>query len=151
MKNYSLEENGAKIIHFTSQYHHESRCSNLLNRNSGMVWFSSVTEPLPQHVIFGTPHPIDVKRLGIFLHGENNQNPRRIAFYVSDKENPAEEDFVKVIERPLEHRAGDFLYRVEDMENQDKLKEVRSVKLQALENSGGSGIYVSKVYIYGQP
>ncbi len=51
MKNLAVAENGASIKDFTSQYHHESRCLNLMTRDPSLVWFTHTNEILPQHVV----------------------------------------------------------------------------------------------------
>lgn len=48
-----------------------------MNRDATLVWFTDVAEPLPQHVTIKLQKPSYIKRVGIFIHGENNQNPRR--------------------------------------------------------------------------
>lgn len=77
MRNLAMPDNGGSIFKFSSQYHHESRCLNLMERDPTLVWFSHSLEPLPQWVIIKLEKKFTVKKVGIFLHGENNQNPKR--------------------------------------------------------------------------
>jgi len=141
MKNLTLAENGATIVAFSSQYHHESRCSNLLERLTSMVWFTHVKASFPQWVTFKLAQLSNLFRLGIFLHGENNQNPSKIEVHVSlDGEN-----FTKVLEKSLEHRAGVHLFALKEPIS------ARFVKYVVVENFGGSGSFISKCYAYGIP
>jgi hypothetical protein len=55
-----------------------------MNRDPTLVWFSHSLEPLPQYVIIKLEKKSTLKRVGIFIHGENNQNPKRIFFLVSN-------------------------------------------------------------------
>mmetsp|Transcript_17619 Transcript_17619/g.30345 ORF Transcript_17619/g.30345 Transcript_17619/m.30345 type:complete len:147 (+) Transcript_17619:57-497(+) len=141
MKNLVLSDNGGSIIEFSSQYHHESRCSNLLIRDPGLVWFSSVAEPLPQHVVFKLQTSSEIKRVGIYLHGENNQSPKHITISLSLDGKTWEQ----VVDAELEHRGGDHLFDL----NTPVLATY--AKLTVTENFGGSGIFVSKFYVFGEP
>eukprot|EP00741_Cyanophora_paradoxa_P010420 tig00000037_g10075.t1 len=139
-RNLIVSENGGSIVEFSSQYHHESRCLNLLIRDPGLVWFSSVTEPLPQHVVFKLAEPSSISRVGIYLHGENNQSPKHLQVLLSA-------DGLKwdaVVDAELEHRAGDHLFDVPERPRASFLK------LVVTENFGGSGIFVSKAYCFGE-
>ncbi|KAJ5078452.1 f5/8 type c domain containing protein [Anaeramoeba ignava] len=140
MQNLAISDTGAIIHEFSSQYHHESRCSNLLLRDPSLVWFTSVTEQLPQYVIFKLKSEAEIYKVGIYLHGENNQNPKRIEILVSENGK----DFISIIESELEHRAGDFLFKL------DKPINGSFVKFLITENFGGSGIYISKCFVFGK-
>ncbi|KAL0224197.1 hypothetical protein P9112_003587 [Eukaryota sp. TZLM1-RC] len=141
MRNLAIAESGAEIVEYSSQYHHESRCSNLLLRDASLVWFTHVSCQPPHHVIMKFPALSRVHRVGVYLHGENNQNPRQLNFYLSLNGSLWE----CVAEGELEHRAGDHLFDLE------KPYEAQYVKLEITENFGGSGIYVSKLYVFGEP
>mmetsp|Transcript_41307 Transcript_41307/g.66996 ORF Transcript_41307/g.66996 Transcript_41307/m.66996 type:complete len:147 (-) Transcript_41307:97-537(-) len=141
MRNLVVSDNGGTIVEFSSQYHHESRCSNLLLRDPGVVWFSSVSEPLPQFVIFKFAHLSKIKRVGIYLHGENNQSPKHIQIHLSSDGI----SWDKLVDCELEHRAGDHLYDVADGLVAQYLKYV------VTENFGGSGAFVSKIFAFGEP
>eukprot|EP00003_Mantamonas_plastica_P029818 TRINITY_DN714_c0_g1_i2.p1 TRINITY_DN714_c0_g1~~TRINITY_DN714_c0_g1_i2.p1 ORF type:complete len:167 (+),score=21.53 TRINITY_DN714_c0_g1_i2:72-503(+) len=140
MKNLAVADNGADIIDFASQYVHESRCLNLLNRDMSLVWFTHVAEPLPQHVTFELAGMANVSKLGIYLHGESNQNPSHIQIYHSEDN----ENWTQEIDTDIEFRAGDHLYDLE------KEVQAKYVKFVVTENHGGSGIYISKCYVFGE-
>ncbi|KAL0213536.1 hypothetical protein RCL1_007162 [Eukaryota sp. TZLM3-RCL] len=139
MKNLAIADSGAQIVDFSSQYHHESRCSNLLLRDASLVWFTHVSCQPPHHVTMKFSSPAKVHRVGIYLHGENNQNPRQIEFQVSYDGTL----WRTIVEGELEQRAGDHLYPLEEP------VECQFIKLIITENFGGSGIYVSKLYAFG--
>ena len=48
-----------------------------MNRDPTLVWFSHSLEPLPQYVIIKLDKLSKLKKVGLFIHGENNQNPKR--------------------------------------------------------------------------
>jgi hypothetical protein len=48
----------------------------------------------------------------------------------------------KIVDEEIEHKAGEFLYRVDE--------KCQYVKFTLTENYGGSGIYVSKVFVFGK-
>ncbi|KAL0244530.1 hypothetical protein GEMRC1_008614 [Eukaryota sp. GEM-RC1] len=141
MRNLAISESGAEIVEFSSQYHHESRCSNLLLRDASLVWFTHVSCQPPHFVVMKFADPSVIHRVGVYLHGENNQNPRIVNFYLSMDGSTWE----NVTEGELEHRAGDHLF---DLENP---MDACFIKLEITENFGGSGIYVSKLYAFGTP
>ncbi|KAG9394913.1 F5/8 type C domain containing protein [Carpediemonas membranifera] len=138
-RNYSIAENGASIHSFTSQYHHESRCSNLLLRHPSLCWFTSVSEDFPQSVVIDMGQNIALFKIGFFLHGENNQNPKHIQFHVG----MTPEDMKQVADDELEHRGGDFMYECKET--------ARFVKYTITENYGGSGSYTTKLFLFGTP
>ncbi|KAJ3444465.1 f5/8 type c domain containing protein [Anaeramoeba flamelloides] len=140
MQNLTLTETGGKIHSYSSQYHHESRCSNLSLRDPSLVWFSSVREQLPQHVIFKLRNLTKLSRVGIYLHGENNQNPKHMKILISKDDK----NYEKIVDTEVEHRAGDFLFDLEEE------KVIQYVKYMITKNRGGSGIYVSKCYAFGE-
>eukprot|EP00127_Corallochytrium_limacisporum_P005373 Clim_evm49s203 gene=Clim_evmTU49s203 len=144
MKNLTLEANGGRIAEFTSQYHHESRCSNLLSKDSSIVWFSSVGEPLPQYVVFELSETTKLERVGIFLHGENNQNPKHITISCSNVLSEDKSNFHMLVDQEIEHRAGDFLWDVSPP------VLARFIMFAVTENWGGSGIYIAKCFAYGE-
>ena len=137
-KNLCTKPNGATVVDFTSQYHHESRALNILLRDPTFVWFSSYTESLPQSITlkFDKVHPVG--RVGIYLHGENNQNPKTVEFYLGK----TIDDMKLVKSVTLEHRAGDHFWDL------DSPVEAEYIKLNVTENFGGSGIYVSKLFAF---
>jgi hypothetical protein len=55
------------------------------------------------------------------------------------------EHFTKVLEKTLEHRAGDHLFTLEEPQS------ARYIKYVVVENFGGSGSFISKCYAYGVP
>eukprot|EP00703_Trepomonas_sp_PC1_P001113 JAP95493.1 hypothetical protein TPC1_11501 [Trepomonas sp. PC1] len=139
MKNYCLETEGASIHYFTSQYHHGCHVTNLIKSDPSCCWFTSAYTPLPQHVVIKLSKPVSIEKLGIFLHGDNNQNPQEIKFHVSsDGAN-----FNEVVYDTCEPRPGDFIWNVQR-------KNVQYVKYEILENFGGSGAYTTQIYVYGQ-
>lgn len=105
----------------------------------------TTTTTVPQHVVFKLEKETDIGKIGIFLHGENNQNPKKIRMELSEDGEVWDSTPVKDIE--LEHRAGDHLFTVQAKDGAKK----QFVKLTVLENFGGSGIYVSKVFVFGKP
>ncbi|KAH7821646.1 uncharacterized protein MONOS_13443 [Monocercomonoides exilis] len=140
MKNWILKENGGSIVEFSSQYHHESRCLNLLTRDPTLCWFSGRSPAVPQHVIFSFSTKVDLKRVGIYLHGESNQNPKYLIIQTSlDGKN-----FTTVAESELEQRAGDHLFDLPE------LVTASFIKFIITENFGGSGIFVTKALAFGE-
>ncbi len=83
---------------------------------------------------------IKLSQLGLFLHGENNQNPAHIQFHIG----LTPEDLTEVVDEPLEHRGGDFLYAMAG-------QEARYVRYSIMDNYGGSGSYTTKLFLFGQP
>jgi len=134
--NLSLPEYGGVIHKYSSQYHHESRCLNLQERDGTLVWFSHSLEPLPQYVIIKLEKLQRIQRVGFFIHGENNQNPKHIMISTSTDDIKYE----TVIDEELEWKAGEYIYNV----NIDALY----VKFTITENFGGSGVYISKLFIF---
>ena len=61
---------------------------------------------MPQWVTFQLKSPTLIHKAGIYLHGENNQNPKTMAFQVSDDGD----NFKDILKTELEHRAGDHLF-----------------------------------------
>eukprot|EP00029_Vermamoeba_vermiformis_P009323 TRINITY_DN4610_c0_g1_i1.p1 TRINITY_DN4610_c0_g1~~TRINITY_DN4610_c0_g1_i1.p1 ORF type:complete len:156 (-),score=21.43 TRINITY_DN4610_c0_g1_i1:7-441(-) len=141
MKNLCVAENGAEIDSFSSQYHHESRALNLLDRVTSKVLFTHVKASFPQWIIFKLGAVSTLHKLGIYLHGENNQNPAKIAVHVSDDK----ENWTQVLQENIEHRAGDHLFTLKEPVT------ARYVKYVVLENYGGSGSFTSKFYAFGVP
>lgn len=140
-KNLCVAPNGAKLYEFSSQYHHESRACNILLRDPTFVWFSSYHESLPQHITIEFDNVYKIKRIGIYLHGENNQNPKLIQFFLGTDPN----DLKPCLTVELEHRAGDHIFDLEQP------VEAKYIKTKVLENFGGSGIYISKILAFPQP
>eukprot|EP01135_Chromosphaera_perkinsii_P011913 Nk52_evm30s2531 gene=Nk52_evmTU30s2531 len=140
MKNLTLTVNGGSLEDFTSQYHHESRCCNLLTRDSSLVWFTHVAEQLPQHVIFKLCGTCEIRKIGIYLHGENNQSPKHLEIHLS-LDNVT---YKKVTDTELEHRAGDHLFDLEEP------VMACYAKFVVTENFGGSGIYISRCFVFGR-
>ncbi|OHT06244.1 F5/8 type C domain containing protein [Tritrichomonas foetus] len=137
-KNLCVGPNGAKLHEFSSQYHHESRACNILLRDPTFVWFSSYYESLPQHITIEFNGTYKIRRLGVYLHGENSQNPKVIEFSLGV--TPDSFRVVKTVE--LEHRAGEHIFDL------DEPVEARFIKTRVLENFGGSGIYISKILAF---
>ena len=137
-KNLCVSANGAKVYEFSSQYHHESRACNILIRDPTYVWFSSYHESLPQYLILELNGTYSIKRVGIYLHGENVQNPKVIQFYLGT--DPA--NLKSVLKVELEHRAGDHIFEL------DEAVEAKYVKAEVHENFGGSGTYISKIFAF---
>lgn len=140
-KNYSLSDNGASIYDFTSQYHHNSGVHNLLTRDPSVCWFTSVYVPLPQHVIIDMGSPVSLSSVGMFLHGENNQNPSHVSFHCGDTPECTEH----LITKTVPHRGGDFIWLLECPH------VARYVKYTIIDNFGGSGGYTTKLQLYGTP
>eukprot|EP00792_Barthelona_sp_PAP020_P003052 TRINITY_DN14766_c0_g1_i1.p1 TRINITY_DN14766_c0_g1~~TRINITY_DN14766_c0_g1_i1.p1 ORF type:complete len:156 (+),score=35.69 TRINITY_DN14766_c0_g1_i1:36-470(+) len=141
MKNLCLAEAGTSIVDFSSQYHHESRCSNLLLRNSALVWFTHGAEQPPHYVVMEFNRQYLISKVGIFIHGKNNQNPADLHISLScDGIN-----YDTVVNVPeLEHRQGDFLYSLETPIC------AKFIKVSVNDNHGGSGIFIAKLYAFGQ-
>lgn len=140
-KNLCVAANGASLHEFSSQYHHESRASNILLRDPTFVWFSSYYESLPQHLTIKFGGTYKIRRVGCYLHGENNQTPKVVEFWLgTDPENMT---MVKRVE--LEHRAGDHLFDI------DEPIEAQYMKTRILENYGGSGICIAKLLAFPCP
>mmetsp|Transcript_8579 Transcript_8579/g.12650 ORF Transcript_8579/g.12650 Transcript_8579/m.12650 type:complete len:212 (+) Transcript_8579:32-667(+) len=140
MKNLALFEHGASIEHVTSEYDRNSKATNLLKRSSTRIWFSNNQCLLPQEVIIKLQDVTRIQRVGLFLHGVNNQNPKQIKICGS-YENDDYFDLVPMTE--LEYRSGDFFFDL------PLSKMARYIKICILENYGGSGVHLSKVYIFG--
>ena len=126
------------IHSFTSEYHHESRCLNLLNRSPTLVWFTDNLAPLPQHVIIKLPFTTQLNRLGFYIHGENNQNPRKVEIWTSLDEK----EWKRVVQDEFEKKAGDRVYSVDE--------KAQFVKYRICSNYGGSGVHVSKLFAFGK-
>ena len=140
-KNLCVGPNGATVYEFSSQYHHESRASNILLRDPTFVWFSSYYEPLPQYLTIKFDKVHKIRRIGVYLHGENNQSPKKIEFSLGADPNNLK--VVKSVE--LEHRAGDHLYDL------DEPIDAEYIKVNCLENFGGSGVCIAKVLAFCTP
>jgi hypothetical protein len=126
------------VHEFSSQYHHESRASNILLRDPTYVWFSSYFESLPQYLTIRFDRVYSVRRVGVYLHGENNQLPKVIEFLVG----VTPDALVPVAKVQLEHRAGEHLF--------DLPAPVAGqyLKTHVLENFGGSGVCISKIIAF---
>ena len=140
-KNLCVGPNGATVYEFSSQYHHESRASNILLRDPTFVWFSSYYEPLPQYLMIKFDKVHKIRRIGVYLHGENNQSPKKIEFSLGT--DPKDMKVVKCVE--LEHRAGDHLYDL------DSPIDAEYIKVNCLENFGGSGVCIAKILAFCTP
>ena len=148
--NYSLSDNGASLVAFSSQYHHESRADKILHRSPTLCWFTSIYEDFPQYIIVDMGKLVNLSRIGIYSHGMNNQNAKEIYFQFV-KELPAEEHFndpsyfgPEVERHQLEHRAGDFIWDLEQP------IEARYARLCIVDNYGGSGAFITKMYLFGE-
>ena len=108
MKNWALVQNGAQIHEFSSQYHHGCAVGNLIEPDPTCCWFSSALAPLPQYVVIRLGRPITLEKIGIFLHGDNNQNPQEIKFFTSSDGK----DYTEIVYDTLEQKPGDFLWTV---------------------------------------
>jgi hypothetical protein len=140
-KNLCVAANGATVHEFSSQYHHKSRASNILLRDPTFVWFSSYFESLPQHLTIKFDRVYKVRRVGVYLHGENNQLPKVVEFLVG----VTPDALVPVKSVTLEHRAGEHVFDLADPVPGQYLKT------QVLENFGGSGVCVSKIVALAAP
>ncbi|KAJ4460451.1 hypothetical protein PAPYR_3495 [Paratrimastix pyriformis] len=163
LKNLTITENGGAIEEFSSQYHHESRCLNLLTRDPTLCWFTDVSKQLPQHVILRFAAPSRIYRVGIYLHGENNQNPKHIQIWLS----PDKERWTEVVDAELEQRGGDHLFDLPEGLAGLPIAQITSrpaplvgpgagmvaryVKYVVTDNFGGSGIYTTKIFAFGLP
>jgi hypothetical protein len=140
-RNLCVAPNGGSIHEFSSQYHHESRASNILLRDPTYVWFSSYYESLPQYLTLKFAQPAKISRVGVYLHGENNQNPKVIDFQLG-----LAPDQLKSVKRvQIEHRAGEHLFEL------DEPVEAQYLKTLVLENFGGSGVCISKILAFAAP
>ena len=137
-KNLCVGPNGATVYEFSSQYHHESRALNILLRDPTFVWFSSYYQSLPQHLTLKFNAVYKIRRVGIYLHGENNQNPKVIEFLLGT--DPKDMKVVKHVE--LEHRAGEHFFDL------DEPVDAEYITVRCLENFGGSGVCISKMYAF---
>lgn len=137
-KNLCVAANGASLVEFSSQYHHESRASNILLRDPTFVWFSSYNASLPQHITLKFAKCFKVRRLGCYLHGENNQSPKLIEFWLGK-----DLDHLVLAKRvELDHRAGDHIFDL------DEPIEAEYMKTLVVENFGGSGTCISKLLAF---
>lgn len=139
--NFGVAENGARVVDFSSQYHHNSGVQNLVRQDPSVCWFTSVYAPLPQHVVIDMGQPVCLTRVGIFLHGENSQNPRRVSFACGA--DPACPE--PLAEMDLPHRGGDHLCALPSP------RVARFVRYTIFENFGGSGAYTTGLQLYGLP
>lgn len=60
-----------------------------------------------------------MKKVGIFLHGENNQNPKRNFSFFKGLDlivevSKDDSSYKKVVDSEIEHRAGEFLYSISE-------------------------------------
>mmetsp|Transcript_7072 Transcript_7072/g.10403 ORF Transcript_7072/g.10403 Transcript_7072/m.10403 type:complete len:145 (+) Transcript_7072:32-466(+) len=140
MKNLVFPENGGSLHEFTSQYHHESRALNLMSRDPTLVWFSNNLSPFPQHVTIKLKKKAKIHRVGVFVHGENNQNPKQIKIAISNDDKK----YTDIWETPVEKKSGDVLYTPKEP------IEAEYIRYVVLENYGGSGVHISKVYAFGE-
>lgn len=137
-KNLCVGPNGATVYEFSSQYHHESRALNILLRDPTFVWFSSYYQSLPQHLTLKFDKQYNIRRVGIYLHGENNQNPKEIQFLLGT--DPKDMKVVKHV--TLEHRAGEHFFDLNEP------VPAEYITVRCLENFGGSGVCISKMYAF---
>ncbi|TNJ30518.1 F5/8 type C domain-containing protein [Giardia muris] len=140
LKNYGFLDHGARIVDFSSQYHHNSGVQNVILPDHSICWFTSVYVPLPQYAIVDLGQPILLSRIGIFLHGENNQNPSRIGFACGDTQDCSQ----PLLTTDLEYRGGDHLWDIPPT-------VARYVRYTILDNFGGSGAYTTNLQLYGKP
>ncbi|GCA63729.1 hypothetical protein KIPB_011612, partial [Kipferlia bialata] len=84
--------------------------------------------------------------LGIFLHGESNQNPAHVRYEVSVEAPESEAcEWHTLVDTPLPQRGGVFMWEVEGG------KTARYVRYTIDSNYGGSGAYTTKLYLFGVP
>lgn len=140
-KNLCVKDNGADVFEFSSQYHHESRALNILLRDHTHVWFSSYYLPLPQHLTLKLNNVYKIRRVGVYLHGENNQNPKLIEFLLGKTFETLK--VVKTAE--LEQRAGEHFFDL------DEAVEAQFIRVNCIENFGGSGVCIAKIYAFCTP
>lgn len=119
---------------------------------------------VPQHVTIKMKQMARIKRVGFLLHGENNQNPKHVQIFLSNDNK----NFEKVVDAEIEQKAGDYIYEflpnqevqtkslqdiwesTNENEKKEEWKEALFVKFEYTQNYGGSGIYVSKVFVFGE-
>jgi hypothetical protein len=140
-RNLCVAANGASLHEFSSQYHHGSPAANILLRDPTFVWFSSYYESLPQFLTIKFAQTHKVRRVGVYLHGENVQNPKVIEFWLGL--TPDSLVLAKKVE--LEHRAGEHLFNLE------AVVEAQYLKVRVTENFGGSGVMISKILAFAAP
>jgi hypothetical protein len=140
-RNLCVADNGASLHEFSSQYHHESRASNILLRDPTFVWFSSYFEPLPQFLTLKFNKTYRIRRVGVYLHGENIQTPKIMEFWLG--KTPDSMILGKRVE--LDYRAGEHIFDL------DEPCEAEYMKTLVLENFGGSGICISKMFAFCAP
>jgi hypothetical protein len=139
--NLCVAANGATVHEFSSQYHHGSPAANILLRDPTHVWFSSYYESLPQFLTIKFAQPARIRRVGVYLHGENVQNPKGIEFWLGM--DPDSFTLAKKVE--LEHRAGEHLFDL------DEPVFAHYLKTRVTENFGGSGVMISKILAFATP
>ncbi|KAH0571355.1 F5/8 type C domain-containing protein [Spironucleus salmonicida] len=127
--------NSAKVLDFTSQYHHGCGIDNLLQRDPSICWFSSAYAPLPQHIDFELQKVSKITQIGLFLHGENNQNPKVIKFYAK-----IQNEWQVITSQTLTQRPGEWIFDVQ--------AESQFLRYEILENYGGSGSYTTLLMAY---
>jgi hypothetical protein len=140
-RNLCVGPNGASVFEFSSQYHHGSPAANILLRDPTHVWFSSYYESLPQFLTIKFNKLYKVCRVGVYLHGENIQNPKVIEFWLG----PTPDGLVLAKKVELEHRAGEHLFGL------DSAVPAQYLKTRVSENFGGSGVMISKILAFAAP
>jgi hypothetical protein len=140
-RNLCVGPNGASVHEFSSQYHHGSPASNILLRDPTFVWFSSYYESLPQFLTIKFNQLCKVRRVGVYLHGENVQNPKVIEFWLG----PTPDSLVLAKKAELERRAGEHIFDL------DSPVSAQFLKTRVTENFGGSGVMISKILAFSTP
>jgi hypothetical protein len=86
---------------------------------------------------------VNLTRVGLFLHGESSQNPRRVSFEAAVDASGA---FVHLATMDLEQRCGDHM--APDL---PVPVPARYVRYSIADNYGGSGAFTSKLFLFGTP
>jgi hypothetical protein len=96
---------------------------------------------LPQFLTIEFSQLYKIRRVGVYFHGENVQNPKVIELWLG----PTPDSIVLAKKAELEHRAGEHLFDLEE------LVPAQYLKTRVIENFGGSGVMISKILAFAAP
>lgn len=140
-RNFVLRDNGAELVSFDSQYHHGCVVDNVLTRDYAACWFTNANLPLPQSLVIDLGRDVWLRRVGIYQHGQNNQNVRVLNVRCGSDRSCSK----PVLSTTLRHIMGMHLF---DLPADVK---ARYIMYEVAQNFGGSGSYISRLYAFGVP
>jgi len=140
-RNFALAANGAELVDFTSQYHHGCVVHNLLTRDYTACWFTSANLPLPQSLVLDLGREVWLRRVGIYMHGENGQNVREFTIRCGGTRSCPE----RVLTATLRRLIGMHLF---DLQRPVK---GRYLTYEISKNFEGSGAFTTRLYAFGVP